>query len=104
MHNRKLSTRVAGVAVLISLVYMTFPRAAEQQSIRRVHPKEPAEALKTFSVPKGFRMDVLAHEPFVRDPVQIAYDEQGRMYVVELTSYPHPENSRDKALGSVRFV
>jgi putative membrane-bound dehydrogenase-like protein len=80
------------------------PDADDEPQIKRLVPKEPAEAAKTFSVQHGFHMDLLAHEPLLRDPVAIAYDENGLMYAVEMTAYPHPEKATDKVFGRVRLL
>jgi putative membrane-bound dehydrogenase-like protein len=41
-------------------------------------------------------MELVAAEPLVIDPVAAAFDEDGRLYVVEMSDYPHvkPENDR----------
>lgn len=51
-------------------------------------PYEPKDALKTFSIEPGFRIDLYASEPHVRSPVAIEFDENGRVYVVEAPGYP----------------
>ncbi len=50
----------------------------------------PAEALRSFVLEPGFRIDLVAAEPLVQDPVAIAFDERGRMYVAENRGYPDP--------------
>ena len=53
-------------------------------------PKErlPAvEALKHFQVPDGFEVQLIAEEPDVINPVAMAMDEQGRLYVTESHTY-----------------
>ena len=47
----------------------------------------PEEALKTLVVPPGFRVDLVAADPLIQDPVAIAFDPKGRMFVAELGSY-----------------
>ena len=42
------------------------------------------EEMKTFKIAPGFRVELAAAEPLVQDPIQIAFDEKGRMWVVEL--------------------
>ncbi len=44
-------------------------------------PFPPKEALTTFRLPEGFRIELVAAEPDVADPVAMAFDPQGRMYV-----------------------
>ncbi len=47
----------------------------------------PADELKTFVVPPGFMVELVAAEPLVVDPVQVTYDELGRLWVVEMRGY-----------------
>jgi putative membrane-bound dehydrogenase-like protein len=56
-----------------------------------VPPTPPDQAEATFEVLHGFRMELIAAEPLVIDPVDMAYDEDGRAYVVEMRDYPFPE-------------
>jgi putative membrane-bound dehydrogenase-like protein len=50
----------------------------------------PAEALATFVIEPGYRIDLVAAEPLVQSPVAIAFDDRGRMYVAENRGYPDP--------------
>jgi putative membrane-bound dehydrogenase-like protein len=69
---------------------------ADEPSLPRFAPVEPTQALKSFQARDGFRMELLAAEPIVIDPVAAAYDEDGRLYVVEMTDYPYVEKKNDK--------
>ena len=51
-------------------------------------PHSPEEALKTIRLPEGFRIELVAVEPQVVDPVAMEFDEHGRLYVVEMSDYP----------------
>ena len=51
-------------------------------------PLAPKEALTTFRLPEGFRIELVAAEPEVADPVAMAFDPQGRIYAVEMIDYP----------------
>src|SRR5438045_4212782 len=66
-----------------------LPRSLKDE-IPPLIPKEPAEALTTFRALDGFRMELVAHEPNVASPVAAAYDEDGRLYVIEMRDYPNP--------------
>lgn len=52
-------------------------------------PHPPEEALSTFQLPEGFRIELVAAEPDVIDPVAMAFDARGRLYVVEMRDYPY---------------
>ena len=51
-------------------------------------PKSPQESLKSLKIEPGFGVQLFAAEPLVFDPVAIAFDERGRMFVVEYGDYP----------------
>ncbi|MBW3630704.1 MAG: dehydrogenase, partial [Gemmatimonadetes bacterium] len=55
-------------------------------------PYEPREALGTFELPPGFRIELVASEPQITDPVDMAFDPDGRLYVAEMPDYPAAEN------------
>ncbi len=50
-------------------------------------PLSPEEALKSFRLPPGFRIELVASEPMIEAPVAISFDEQGRLFVVEMRGY-----------------
>ena len=50
-------------------------------------PLSPEEELKTFKLPAGFRIELVASEPMIESPVAISFDDQGRLFVVEMRSY-----------------
>jgi len=76
------------------------PEAAKQD-LPRLKPTEPAEALDTFTLKPGFRIELAAAEPLVADPVAMAFDEHGRLFVVEMIGY---SEHREGKLGQVRLL
>ena len=46
-------------------------------------PMSPEETVKTATLPEGFRLAVFAAEPEVQNPIAIATDERGRLWVAE---------------------
>ena len=46
------------------------------------------DALATFRLPDGFHIEIAAAEPEVQNPVAMAFDARGRLFVVELPDYP----------------
>lgn len=51
----------------------------------RAEAKDP---LSTFELEKGFKIELIAAEPLISDPVDMEIDEYGRLYVVEMHGYP----------------
>jgi putative membrane-bound dehydrogenase-like protein len=59
-------------------------------------PKSPEESLACLEIEPGLEIQLVASEPLVKDPVAIAFDQQGRMFVVEYGDYPiGPEDGGD---------
>ncbi|MBO0697021.1 MAG: c-type cytochrome [Zavarzinella sp.] len=52
-------------------------------------PLSPQEELKTFKTLPGFKVELVACEPNVIDPVAMAFDERGRLFVCEMIGYPN---------------
>lgn len=47
----------------------------------------PKPSLAGYSLPAGLRLDLVASEPLIRAPVAMDFDDQGRMWVVEMPGY-----------------
>ena len=52
-----------------------------------VVPLPPSEGAKQFWLPPGYRLEPILSDPVIEEPAQIAFDGNGRMFVVELRGY-----------------
>ncbi|HET7219054.1 MAG TPA: c-type cytochrome [Vicinamibacterales bacterium] len=50
-------------------------------------PLAAAEALKTFHMPPGYRIELVASEPMIQAPVAIDWDTDGRLWTVEMPGF-----------------
>lgn len=50
-------------------------------------PRSPDEERDTFFLAPGYRVELVAAEPLVQDPIAIDWDPQGRVWVVEMPGY-----------------
>ncbi|MBI5394505.1 MAG: c-type cytochrome [Verrucomicrobia bacterium] len=64
---------------------------------------EPNDAPQTFQIKKGFKVELAAHEPQVRDPIAVSFDENGRMFVVEMVDYSEMRDEKPH-WGRVRLL
>ncbi len=64
---------------------------------------EPKAAIATWKVKPGFKLELAAHEPLVRDPVAITFDENGRMFVCEMIDYSE-ERDHDPHWGRITML
>src|SRR5688572_4771986 len=99
---RKLSvvTCQSSVALLWFLVLGSWSFAAEVAS-----PLSPADAQKAFVLAdSSLRIELAAAEPEVIDPVAIRFDEDGRMWVVEMRDYPLGNPAGGEPLSRIRVL
>ncbi len=61
------------------------PRTVSQNPITT--PLSPDESIKTFRLPKGYRLELVAVEPMISEPVALAWDGNGRLYVAQMETY-----------------
>ena len=47
----------------------------------------PEESMETFYLPEGYKIELVASEPMINEPVAIAWDGDGRMYVAQMETY-----------------
>ena len=47
----------------------------------------PSEALQRFYLPEGYKIELVASEPLIGEPVSVAWDGDGRMYVAQMLTY-----------------
>src|SRR3954452_3401604 len=51
-------------------------------------PRTPEETVKALKLPDGFRATLFAGEPDLIQPIGFCFDDRGRLWVAENTSYP----------------
>lgn len=73
----------------------------DEFELPRISATEPADALSTFEIRPGFQLKLVAHEPDVVDPIAMAFDADGGMYVIEMRGY---SERRDEKLGRIRYL
>ncbi|MBE7495042.1 MAG: c-type cytochrome [Verrucomicrobiaceae bacterium] len=60
-------------------------------------PMSPQEALEALKLPEGFKATLFAAEPDVQNPIAMAWDAKGRMWVAE--NYTYAERTKRFDLG-----
>jgi len=67
-------------------------------------PLEPTDALASFAVGSGLRLELVVSEPLVADPIAIDWGPDGKMWVVEMADYPLGLDGKNTPGGRVRFL
>ena len=99
--------RLFGPLLLVTLVAVFGTLLADEPEedfsaeLPRIPPHAPDEALSTFEVLPGFRLEQVAAEPLLTDPVSVSFDERGRMFAVEMVDYSEDDTAN---LGIIRLL
>ena len=56
-------------------------------SCKQKEYEEPFVSLERYHIEEGFELSVAASEPFIEAPVSISFDNQGRIWTVEMKGY-----------------
>ncbi|MDA0586682.1 MAG: c-type cytochrome [Planctomycetota bacterium] len=67
-------------------------------------PLSPAESIKQMVFPKELKVELVASEPQVIDPVAIAFDENLALWVVEMSDYPNGPAAGEKPKSRIKIL
>lgn len=86
------------------------PVAAQQAEdpfalgVRTTEPVSPAEQLATFTLPPGFTVELVASEPDVAKPMNLAFDKRGRLWVSSSLEYPFAAAPEQTPRDTIRIM
>ncbi|CDF78039.1 probable cytochrome c precursor [Formosa agariphila KMM 3901] len=84
---------------ILSLAVLTFFNCEKKEYVDKIYEKpeivkeaaadflSPEESLKSFYLPEGYKVELVASEPMIDEPITMAWDGDGRMYVAEMNTY-----------------
>ncbi|MFN5896628.1 MAG: PVC-type heme-binding CxxCH protein, partial [Planctomyces sp.] len=73
-----------GLLGVLLLLFLPGARAAAQGL-------SPEQSRQKLHAAEGFRAELVAAEPLVRQPVAMEFDDRGRLWVIQYLQYPNPE-------------
>ena len=75
-----------------------FPEVYNSEKDSALDPPSAEEALAMWDLPEGFSVDLFAAEPEVRNPIAMAWDRKGRMWIAENYTYAERAQRFDLSL------
>jgi putative heme-binding domain-containing protein len=66
--------------------------------------RSPEEERKLFRLPPGFEIQLVAAEPDIHKPLNLAFDDRGRLWVTDTVEYPFPPPPGKKSRDSVKIL
>ena len=94
-----VATGVVGLAVAIvgqgtaTVPGNIWPPARKQ--MEKSIALSPEDEMKTFSMPPGFRVELVASEPMIESPILMDFDPDGRLWVLEMLTFLPDTSGRD---------
>ncbi|MBL9173744.1 MAG: hypothetical protein JNL10_09440, partial [Verrucomicrobiales bacterium] len=84
--------RIPWLAAVAAAVFLLKAGAAEDEElalgVRTTEPLPPAEQQSRFRLPPGFEIQLVAAEPDIHKPMNLAFDATGRLWVTTSIEYP----------------
>lgn len=93
-----------------ALVAMTAAAASPSPAVRAqdlVAPTEartPEEERAAFRLPPGFEAQLVASEPDIRKPLNLNFDDRGRLWVTDTVEYPYPAPDGRPGRDSIKIL
>jgi putative heme-binding domain-containing protein len=66
--------------------------------------RTPQEERKLLRLPPGFEAQLVAAEPDIHKPLNLAFDDRGRLWVTDTVEYPFPPPKGKKSRDSVKIL
>ncbi len=77
----------------ISTVLPVYADVFDANLHKKILPMSAQDSLKTMVLQDGYTMEIVAAEPLIEEPVTMAFDGNGRIYVAEMLTYMQDVNS-----------
>ncbi len=71
------------------------------EGVRSTPWRTPAEERSGFHLPPGFEIRLFAAEPQIAKPLNMAFDDRGRMWVTQSVEYPYPAKEGEAGRDAV---
>ena len=95
---------VTGLALQSQSDSSSWPPALQSVPDGPAPVLSPAEEMQTFFLPPGYRVELVASEPLIQDPVNFDFDPAGRMWLIEMPGYMSDVRASDELEPTGRIV
>jgi putative heme-binding domain-containing protein len=94
----------------ILIIGWALPAPAQRQPdpytgfVAQSKPRSPQEELKSFHLPPGFQIELVASEPDIIKPINMNFDASGRLWVTQSVEYPFPAPPGRRGRDTIRIL
>lgn len=93
-----------GMVVVAAVLFGSAVTARAQDLVAPTDARTPAEERRAFKLPPGFEAQLIASEPDIHKPMNIAFDAKGRLWVTDTIEYPYPAPAGKTPRDSVKIL
>ncbi|HZM01802.1 MAG TPA: hypothetical protein VFC44_02160 [Candidatus Saccharimonadales bacterium] len=72
--------------------------------VRKTQPLPPEQEQKAFHLPPGFEIELVAAEPNIGKPINMAFDPKGRLWLTQSREYPFPAPTNRIARDAIKIL
>ncbi len=90
--------------VLLASAGWAQPLAPPKERVKFPDPLSPQASLAAIHVPDDLVVELVASEPDVQDPIDLAWGADGRLWVVEMGDYPLGVDGKGGTGGRIRVL
>src|SRR5678810_1046930 len=91
-------------ALLLVALLAASAASQEPPPVATQDPLSPQEEQKKFILPPGFEIQLVASEPDIAKPMNLAFDDRGRLTVTSSVEYPFPAKDPAAARDTVKVL
>ena len=95
-------SRLLAFVLVVQLHAAAVPKLFTE-GVRVTEPLSPEEQQKAFHLPPGFKIQLVAAEPDLRKPMNMAFDSAGRLWITESREYPFAATNAALARDTIRI-
>ena len=102
----RLSSLVLTLAFLscFDLNVASGQQPAPVENVSSFPPRTAAEEQKALHAPPGFEIQLVASEPEINKPLNLSFDDRGRLWVTSTVEYPYPAKEGTRPRDSVKIL
>ena len=106
MHQRRISL-VLLVSLFLLAAHPSIGHAQKPAPVENVSsfpPRTSQDEQKALHVPPGFEIQLVAAEPDIHKPLNLAFDDRGRLWVTSTVEYPYPAKPGTRPRDVVKIL
>jgi len=92
------------VLTLLFIAAAVRPQAKPDPNVAATPHRTPDEERKLFRLPPGFEIQLVAAEPDIHKPLNLAFDDRGRLWVTDTLEYPYAAPPGKKSRDTVKIL